>query len=363
MLEELEPDFLQSALNALPSGILVTDERGRILFANPETLRIFGYTADELLGLPVETLLPDTHRSAHVVYRQQYLQQPTPRPMGAGRELFGHSKDGEPVPLEIGLRPFHRDNETLVIASIVDVSARNQLESKLRKATQEAEERADHIREFTRGVSHDLSAPLRSIAGFVQILKSRYSEVLDAEAMELVDHTVEAVKAMSSLLDDLTVLLTTGTRPPVFESVDLVELVQSVLGIIDFELKALDAEVTYSGLVPVIGERVQLVRLFQNLLENCLKFSGRPPLRVAIEGQLRGEQLEIFVTDNGIGIPEGDHKAVFDMFFRSNGPRFPGTGIGLANCKRIAERHGGTIWVQSSSSSGTVIGLTLKPSD
>ena len=347
-------ELLLAVLDALPSGVLVVDHRGIIKLVNRQLAESFGYQEGELVGETLEVLLPRTIRDRHEGLRASYCEAPEERMMGAGRELYAVKKDGSFFPVEIGLRPFPHNGANYVAASVVDITQRRAMEA-------QAEEAYSDLQQLTYGVSHDLKAPMRSIAGFVQILKTAYSGHLPEEAHELIDRTVQAVEALQNHINQLLTLATIDGQASRFVSVRLNDVLESVLYLLGDSIPALRESVSWSNLPTVLGDHALLVQLFQNLISNAVKYAHpERPAKVTIRATSDGEHWIIDVTDNGLGIPEEHQERVFQVFERVHGSNYPGSGIGLATCRRVAKRLGGEIELAHSSTGGSTFRVRLR---
>ncbi|MGE0494615.1 MAG: ATP-binding protein [Vulcanimicrobiota bacterium] len=352
----LEVDLLLTILHSLPHGLLVVDREGQLIFANSHAEELFAYPGGALTGQPLEALLPERFRAGHRAFRQAYFAAPEQRAMGEGRDLFGLRRDGTEFPIEIGLNPLSVEDDLLVVAAIVDITRRKEHELRLARAFHTAEEVNRELRQLTYGVSHDLTAPLRSISGFVQILKRKCAE-LDAGSQELIDRTVAAVVMMQEQLSQLRDNAAVDARSRPFTEVDLNEVMGTVQMALGASIEESGAEIHCDQLPFVLGDRAQLIQLFQNLVGNSIKYQqpGRTPkVRIGFD------EFRFSVTDNGIGVPAEDWERVFILFERAHGQPYPGTGIGLSTCRKVVERHGGKIWVETSSTEGTQICFTLE---
>jgi signal transduction histidine kinase len=216
------------------------------------------------------------------------------------------------------------------------------------------------LEQFAYAASHDLSEPLRTVAGFSQLLASRYAGRLDADADEFIGHMNAGVNRMQQLIDDLLVYSRVGRAPLREEAVDLEVVLAEVLDWIAPAVHERGARVTHAPLPTVRGERGQLAQVLQNLLANAIKFTDPdtiPEVHVSAAGEAGGWRISI--ADNGIGVAEGTD-VIFKMFGRLHpADSYPGTGIGLALAKRIIETHGGRIWVQPGPDGGSVFSFTL----
>jgi signal transduction histidine kinase len=216
------------------------------------------------------------------------------------------------------------------------------------------------LEQFAYAASHDLSEPLRTVAGFSQLLASRYAGKLDAEADEFISHMNLGVNRMQQLIDDLLIYSRVGRAPMRQEEVDLEAVLAEVVDWIAPAIQERGANVTHDSLPTVRGERGQLAQVLQNLLANAIKFTaaGTTP-EIHVSAAREAGAWRISVRDNGIGVDEGSD-VIFKMFGRLHpADSYPGTGIGLALAKRIVETHGGRIWVQPGQDGGSVFSFTL----
>ena len=217
------------------------------------------------------------------------------------------------------------------------------------------------LEQFAYVASHDLSEPLRTVAGFSQLLGKRYRGKLEPEADLFIDHMSAGVDRMQQLIDDLLLYSRVGREPIGRAHVDLDEVLGEVLQAIDPAMRERGAGITSGELPTVVGEHSQLRQVFQNLIVNALKFT-RPDVtpRVHVDAERDGGSWRITVADNGIGVPADQREAIFKMFGRLHpGDAYPGTGIGLALARRVIDRHDGRIWVESGPDGGSVFAFTL----
>jgi signal transduction histidine kinase len=224
----------------------------------------------------------------------------------------------------------------------------------------ELERSNEDLEQFAYAASHDLSEPLRTVAGFSQLLRTRYAGRLDDEADEFITHMVGGVQRMQQLIDDLLLYSRVGREPAREEDVDLEDVLSAVLSWIAPTIDERRAQVTHDPLPIVRGERGQIAQVMQNLVSNAVKFTSpdtTPEVHVSAERQ--NHAWRIGVRDNGIGV-KGGTDVIFKMFGRLHGvDTYPGTGIGLALAKRIVEGHGGRIWVEAAPGGGSVFYFTL----
>ncbi|PYP70949.1 MAG: hypothetical protein DMD36_05105 [Gemmatimonadetes bacterium] len=343
----------RAMVESVPHGVVMVDGSGEIVFVNRQTERLFGYAREALLGQPIERIVPTRFRERHPEFRATYFADPQARAMGAGRDLFGRRKDGTEIPVEIGLNPIETDEGLFVLASVVDISARKRAEEELRRSNEELER-------FAYVASHDLQEPLRTVTSYVQLLARRYRDKLDADAGEFIEFAVQGAMRMQRLIEDLLAFSRVGTRAAALVPTDANAALDAALENLKAAAGEAGATLTRGPLPTVLADPVQLGQLFTNLVGNAVKFRGTEPPRVQIGAERDGTQWVFRVRDNGIGIDPQYFERIFVIFQRLHGRNeYPGTGIGLAVCRKIVERHGGRIWVESEEGGGATFSFTL----
>ncbi len=374
-------------VEAAPSAMLMVDHRGRITLLNRQAGRVFGYTQEELLGQPIELLVPERFRAHHPGHRSRFSAEPQARPMGAGRDLFGRRKDGSEVPVEIGLNPVQTEEGSFVLASIIDITARKRAEealqaanARLQEAVQRAEEASRYKSEFLANMSHELRTPLNSIIGFSALLEQGVPGPLTEKQQRHVGHIHASGQHLLAIINDILDLSKVEAgrlelHPQPFLVQDALEAVVS-----DMRPQAEAKEVAVQlrageGLGTLWADPVRVKQILYNLVSNAVKFTpagGRvavtarcvpgppgPPGDSARQAYGSGEFLEIAVADTGIGIKAEDLGKLFREFGQldaSLARRHQGTGLGLALTKRLVELHGGTV---AAASPGEGLGSTF----
>jgi len=344
------------ALESSPAAMIMVDDTGTIVMVNHATEELFGYDASELLQQKIELLLPERYRGSHESLRAAFTREPRARPMGDGLDLSALRKDGTEFPVEIGINPTRSAEGTLVLASIMDLSER-------RRAKQELERSNAELQHFAHVASHDLQEPLRMVAGYTELLDRRYGDRLDDEARQFIRYAVEGSTRMQELIQGLLAYSRVQLRGNDFESLDVSEAVEWARSNLETAITESAAQIQSGDLPAVRADRMQLGQLFQNLIANAIKFRGDRPPQVEIEAARENGHWRFAVRDNGIGMEEEYRERVFDIFQRLHPrERYEGSGIGLAVCRRIAERHGGRIWLESEPGEGTTFFFTI-PAD
>lgn len=349
------------AVEAAPNAMIMVDHAGKMTLVNTQTERLFGYRRAELLGQPIEMLVPERLREHHLGYRSSFFAAPAVRPMGSGRDLFGLRRDGSEFPIEIGLNPIETSEGTFVLSSIADITERKRAERQLQQRSEELARSNRDLEQFAYVASHDLQEPLRAVAGPLQLLQRRYEGKLDERADEFIGHAVDGATRMQSLIDDLLSYSRVGRLEDPKQSVPVEHALELALKNLAVVMQETEAQVTHDALPTVQGILTQLTLLFQNLIGNALKFRHKDrPVRIHVGAQPGGDAWQISVADNGIGIAEQYFERIFVIFQRLHTRReYPGTGLGLALCKRIVEHHGGKIWLTSKPDEGTTFFFTL----
>lgn len=343
-----------------PDGLLIVDEDGMIVLANSAVQSIFGYRQSELIGKPVEVLVPDAARQKHRASRAAYAKAPTRRNMLSGLDIVGQTKDGASIPVEVSLGPANLQGDRVTLAIIRDVSERRQLERTLSGYAAELERSNAELSQFAYIASHDLQEPLRMVDSYVNLLARRYKGKLDEEADEFIGFATDGARRMKQLINELLDYSRVSNRPLKLASVDTGAMVTRVTDLLHDRIVEADAVITVADLPTVSADPGQLERLFVNLVSNAIKYRGEDAPKIDITVELKDGMYEFSVRDNGIGIAPEFRQKVFEIFTRLHSrAEYDGTGIGLASCKRIVERHGGEIWAEGSETVGSVFRFTL----
>ena len=346
----------RTALEAVPDAMVVVDAAGRMVLVNSQTERVFGYAHDELVGAPVEQLVPASLKSAHARHRTSYFASPRTRPMGVGLELAGRRKDGSELAVEISLSPVMLGDEQFAIAAIRDVTARKRAEDALKAAN-------DELDSFTYSVSHDLRAPIRQIDGFARLLYDKFGASLDPAAREYVDRIQAGARHMRHLVDDLLDLARLGRQALDLQPVPVGDLVRETVADLQADTVGRSIEWRIHALPTIRCDRGLAKIALTNLMSNALKYT-RPRSHAVIEigGTSDHGQSAVYVRDNGVGFDMQYADRLFGVFQRLHrAAEFEGTGVGLATVQRVVHRHGGFIHADAEVDRGATFTFSLGP--
>jgi PAS domain S-box-containing protein len=364
-------DKFRNFLERLPDSIIVVNEEGIIQLVNAQTVKMFGYCREELVGTRIEALMPPRYEKMHPFRRFRFYDTPQSTQVAEGFELFALRKDGHEFPVEMSLSPMETEEGLMLTASIRDVSEKKQLEKvirdtnitlerKVRQRTEELERKNKELEQFAYVASHDMQEPLRTTSSFVDLLRKQYKGKLDDNADKYLDYIVQSSDRMKILIRDLLDYSRLG-REKERRQVDCNSIVEQVRADLNRVIRESKAEIKAGKLPLIDGFPTELKLLFQNLVSNSIKFRrpGVPPL-VEIEAVKSNGIWEFSLKDNGIGIESQYLERIFVIFQRlHNRTDYDGSGIGLAHCKKIVELHGGRIWVESEPGAGSTFFFTI----
>lgn len=404
----IEKTHMTSLFENATEGILLTNRQGVIVMANPAAERMFAYHAGDLDNLPIENLIPKRFLHHHVGHREGFYHQPQNRHMGVGRDLFARRKDNSEFPVEISLSYYKQNEETFVIAFIVDITSRKEIENKLVSQREELEKVSDDMRvlntelegrveertiilkealeklevsqkelsssldkerqlneiksRFVSMASHEFRTPLSTILSSATLI-SKYPETDEQSKREKhIGRIKESVKHLNELLEDFLSLgkLEEGKVSISTVQFSVPDFIDDIVDEVKAQLKK-DQKIEYScaGPAEFTTDKRMLKNILLNLLSNGIKFSGEGKV-ISLETYQEQHQLKIIIKDQGIGIPEEDQQHLFTTFFRAaNASNIQGTGLGLTIIKRYVNLLHGEISLQSVLEEGTTITVKL----
>ena len=385
-------------------GIILTDQSGNIILINPAAERIFGYCFNEIEGKSIEILIPDRSRPNHHQLRAGFYHHPQNRVMGQGRDLYARKKDGTDIPVEVSLSHYQRDNEVFVIAFVVDITGRKEIEHNMLQQKKELESISNEIRKlnaeleakvedrtvilkealqkleqsqielsealdkerqlneiksrFVAMASHEFRTPLSTVLSSASLL-SKYTEAEEQDKRNRhIEKIKSSVKHLNDILEDFLSLgkLDEGRVESHITAFDLKEIISETTD----EMKGLLKKGQYfifkhEGNIATVSDKKMLKNILINLITNAIKFSDEE-VPVEINSSAGGEDVSIAITDHGIGISAEDQEHLFSSFFRgANATNIAGTGLGLHIVKRYVDLLGGNVSLESKLNTGTTV--------
>jgi len=362
LTEQKKREQMQAHLAAIvessDDAIIGTTLDAIIVSWNRGAERLYGYTSEEVIGRPTSLLIP-INRTGEVanllerVKRQEAVEH---------YETVRVRKDGREVLVSLSISPIRNEAGSITGASAIarDITERKKAEQALARRTEELARSNAELEQFAYVASHDLQEPLRTVANFAQLLLKRYRGKLDAKADDFIDFIVDGVTRMQGLINDLLAYSRVGSRGKESVPADCGALLGQALGNLRAAIEESGAQVTHDALPVVQCDGAQIMQVFQNLVGNSIKFRNGPPPRIHVAVQRMAAEWVFSVKDNGIGIDPQYAGRIFEIFQRLHTQRdYPGSGIGLAITKKIVERHGGRIWVESKLQQGATFFFTL----
>jgi PAS domain S-box-containing protein len=351
-------------LEAAPDAMVVVNHVGKIVLLNVRAEKQFRYHRDELVGQKVKDIIPEGFAERLLADGTRTAADALAQQIGTGIELSGRRKDGSEFPIEIMLSPLENGEGILVTAAIRDISERKKAEAHLVETVGELKRSNDELQQFANVASHDLQEPLRMVASYTQLLAKRYKGRLDSDADEFISYAVDGCNRMQGLIEDLLTFSRVGANPKALSEISSKAALNESLINLRVAVKESGAVVTHDPLPIITIDDTQLALVFQNLIGNAIKYRGIEAPHVHVSAIKNGGYGWIFsVRDNGMGIDVQYFERIFVLFQRLHGRNeFKGTGIGLAICKKIVERWGGRIWVESKLGIGSTFHFSLPES-
>ncbi len=353
----------RAILDAALSAVLVIDAPGKIIDWNPRAETMFGWKRQEAFGLELaETIIPPRHREAHRLGLKHFLATGEGPVMNRLIEMSALRRDGSEFPVELSISPLKTGDAVSFCGFITDITERKHAEELLKKQAEELARSNKDLEQFAYVASHDLQEPLRAVAGCLQILQRRYEKQLDANADELIMLAVEGAQRLQVLIEGLLAFSRVGTRGEQLKPVECGHAVGAALKNLTVAIQESNAVITQDALPMAMGDLMQLTLLFQNLIGNAIKFRQKEqPPHIHVGAESNGKYWTLSVRDNGIGIEPQHFGRIFEIFQRLHTRQeYPGTGIGLTICKKIVERHGGHIWIESKPQEGSTFFFTIQ---
>ena len=349
----------ETIFKSSPSGIIISRNEGEIIHVNPTFANMVGERAEQLEGANIfdftyEEDLKETKKLLQMLNKGKINEYDI--------EKRYVKKNGEVFWAKTWVSLMERDGDDVYRVAVVEnIDRRKKAEQKLEEKNKELTEINQELEHFAYVASHDLREPLRTIASFIQILNKRYGETLDEDGKQFMGFVVEGAKRMQLLIHDLLEYSRVNRFNTDYEKVDLNEVFNTVNRVLKEKIDSTDALILAENLPVIQGNKIQLTQVFQNLIDNAIKFRGKKKPEITITVEELPSKWRIAVSDNGIGISPEYHQRIFIIFQRLHThEEYTGTGIGLALCKKIIELHGGEVWVESKKNKGTTFTFTIK---
>ncbi|MEM7209265.1 MAG: ATP-binding protein [Pseudomonadota bacterium] len=344
---------LAAIVQSSGEAIISTTLYGEILSWNLGAESLFGFGADEVIGLNMSMFVPpDLHSESDEFRAMLRLGQKI-----ENFETRRMSKTGEPIDVSLSLWPTLSESGEIKSCSLIcrDITrqkywqnAVQELNEKLKESNAALAQSNLELQQFAYVASHDLQTPLRHISTLIGMLLKNHHDQLDNEAQEWISMIDASANRMGLLIDDLLEYARVDSRKSALTQLDLAESVNDAVQVLQGSIQESAANVNIEALPQIQGDPAQLSQLFQNLIGNAIKYRGSAPPEIAIACHSTDDEHIVSIRDNGIGVKPEYHTRIFEIFQRLHSQsEFPGTGIGLAVCKRIAERHDARIWVES----------------
>lgn len=359
--EKLFEENFRMGIEAAPYALILSNEQGYIIHANYYAEKTFKYAREELIGAECKIILPDEILDTLAEQHRDFYENPKVISYRLEDDMHCHRKDGSRFPAEIVISPVITSEGPMALTSVIDLTLRVENERMLQENLQELQHKNEEMEQFNYIASHDLQEPLRTVTNYIMLLQEDYPDNITPEISEHLDVMDQAAKRMSRLIRTLLDFGRLG-RDKKLELTDCSLLVKEVTADLGTLIKSAHATITIEDGLPILyAYDTELRQLFQNLINNAIKFkkpNTQPFVTISCR-EIKGF-YEISVADNGIGISEKHFNTIFHIFQRVNrNEEYEGYGIGLANCKKIVEMHGGRIWVESEYGKGSTFKFTL----
>jgi PAS domain S-box-containing protein len=342
---------IRTMLESVAEGVIIIDSTGTIVLINHQTERMFGYTKEEIVGKPLNNIIPTRYHNIHEANVADYFRHPRIRPMGLGKELRAVHKDRTEFSVEISLSHLETTNDRLAMAFVTDISLRKKAEESLRLRNEELDA-------YAHTVAHDLKGALTPIVGYCELLTDRDSLENDQQIQTALNGICRVSNKMVNIIDELLLLSSVRKDDVPVMTVEMKPIVLSVIARLKEEFGELELEFSVDDKLPnASGYAPWIEQVWYNYISNAIKYGGRPPI-IEVGGGILGENVHYWVKDNGSGISNNN---VPDLF-KPQKPIEGGLsshGLGLSIVKRIVEKLNGTVGVESQKGNGSKFIFTL----
>ena len=351
-----------------PDAIVVVDHGGRIVQANKQAERLFGYPREELLDADHDMLVPERFRDKHLENRNTYMSAPRVRRMGTGMELYGRKKDGSEFPVDIALGPMQMGKDLVVLAVVRDFTEQKKWEKKIKELnesvhlrSQELERAYEDMKSYSYSVSHDLREPLVIIDWYSGSLMKKYGQTLDDSGREMLTTIKTTSGKMTQLIDALLSFSSISTKDVMKSDIDMLALTRNVLDDMKPTIGNRKVEFQIGDLPAAWADPFMMRQVLVNLLSNAIKYSRmKKKAVIEISGSLQGDEIVYSVKDNGSGFDMHLSDKLFGFFQRMHSSKdIEGIGIGLVIVKNIISKQGGRVWAEGWPDKGATFYFSL----
>jgi PAS domain S-box-containing protein len=362
---------LWPVMNTVLDGLIIIDKTGNIKAYNPAAERIFGFSPKEVMGKNVKMLMPVPYSAEHNEYLQNYFETKTPKVIGHGREVYGKRKDGDTFPMELGVNEMWLGDQLMFVGTVRDISERKNAQEAMETYIQALKRSNQELDDFAYIASHDLKEPLRGLSNNAIFLKEDHADQISESGIKRIERMVYLCEKMEQLINELLYFSRIGKQELAVRHVDLNEIVSDIVEMTHSAHEGRNIKFLVPKALPTIFcDGVRIKEAFRNLVTNAVKYNDKEEKIIEIgvkdakkgyDTEARQEKKIFYVKDNGIGIEPRSHGEVFRIFKRLNDEdeTVKGTGVGLTFVKKIIERHGGRIWLESELGKGTTFFFTI----
>ncbi len=343
---------IRTLLESLAESVIIVDSAANIVFINSQTERLFGYQKEEIVGRPLNTLIPKKLHSAHEKHVDEYFKSPRVRPMGKGRDLIGHKKDGRDFPVEISLCFLEVDGNSLSMAFVTDITLR-------KKAEKDLKTRNEELDDFAHTVAHDLKGSLTCLLGYSELLSQPDVNLEKQAIRDSLDQICTSSRKMANIIDELLLLASVRKEDIEVTPLAMLSIVNDALLRLKSEAKTAGIEIILAADFPeALGHAPWIEEVWYNYITNAIKYGG-DPAKIEIGGELQGNgSARFWVKDNGPGLTDVEQSCLFTAYAlqkRKSG----GHGLGLSIVKRIVVKLSGEVAVESQVGEGSLFSFTL----
>lgn len=368
-----DDSHLWSVMNTVLDGLIIIDNRGTIQAYNPAAEQIFGFSPEEVIGQNVKMLMPGPYSVEHDEYLTNYLETKKAKVIGLGREVSGKRKDGRTFPMELGVNEMWLGDQLMFVGTVRDISERKNAQEAMEAYIQALKRSNQELDDFAYIASHDLKEPLRGLSNNAIFLKEDHADQLSESGAKRIERMVYLCEKMEQLINELLYFSRIGKQELAVRSVDLNEIMSDIVDMTHTAHEGRKIKFLIPETLPnVVCDGIRIKEAFRNLVTNAIKYNDKEEKIIEIgvrkvekdkknEKDLKQEKKVFYVKDNGIGIESRSHDEVFRIFKRLNDEddSVKDTGVGLTFVKKIIERHGGRIWLESEVGKGTTFFFTI----